>query len=229
MGRFLWEHASCEIGPVEKSVRLTVSDSSQIAASTFLLLRTSIFQGMSFVPSVTELILAELLYLQYEDEKKPIFLYVNSTGTTKGAQKLAYDTEAFAIYDTMRYVKPPIHTLCVGTAWGEAAMLLAAGEPGKRASLPSASIMIKEPIQLFRGQATDIDIKRQEVRNTKEEVVALLSKHTEHPKEKIAKDIQRPFYMSPEEAVDYNLIDEVLYAQNASDVVKMVTKVEAGL
>lgn len=229
MGKFLWEHASCEIGPVEKSVRLTVSDSSQIVASTFLLLRTFIFQGMSFVPSVTELILAELLYLQYEDEKKPIFLYVNSTGTTKGAQKLAYDTEAFAIYDTMRYVKPPIHTLCVGTAWGEAAMLLAAGEPGKRASLPSASIMIKEPIQLFRGQATDIDIKRQEVRNTKEEVVALLSKHTEHPKEKIAKDIQRPFYMSPEEAVDYNLIDEVLYAQNASDVVKMVTKVEAGL
>jgi hypothetical protein len=86
-----------------------------------------VYLGMTLVPSVTELILAELLYLQYEDNSKPIQLYINSTGTSKEGQKYGYDTEAFAIYDTIQYVKPPVHTIVVGTAWGEAAMLLAAG------------------------------------------------------------------------------------------------------
>jgi ATP-dependent Clp protease protease subunit len=107
---------------------------------------------MTLIPSVTELILAELLYLQYEDKSKPIYLYINSTGTSKEGQKYGYDTEAFAIYDTMKYVNPPVHTVAVGTAWGEAAMLLASGEKGHRAALPSASIMIKQPINAFRGQ-----------------------------------------------------------------------------
>ncbi|KAL0854863.1 hypothetical protein Bca101_060015 [Brassica carinata] len=86
-----------------------------------------VYLGMSFVTSVTELILAEFLYLQYEDEEKPIYLYINSTGTTKNGEKLGYETEAFAIYDVMGYVKPPIFTLCVGNGWGEASLLLTAG------------------------------------------------------------------------------------------------------
>jgi ATP-dependent Clp protease protease subunit len=138
---------------------------------SYLFKNRIVFLGMSLVPSVTELIMAELLYLQYEDPEKPIYMYINSTGTTKDGEKLGYETEAFAIYDTMRYVKPPIFTLCVGNAWGEAALLLAAGSKGNRATLPSATIMIKQPIAQFRGQATDLDIARKEVRNVKAELV----------------------------------------------------------
>ena len=139
--------------------------------ASYLYKNRIVYLGMSLVPSVTELILAEFLYLQYEDEEKPIYLYVNSTGTTKGGEKLGYETEAFAIYDVMRYVKPPIFTLCVGNAWGEAALLLAAGAKGNRAALPSSTIMIKQPIARFQGQATDVELMRKEVKNVKAELV----------------------------------------------------------
>mmetsp|Transcript_1496 Transcript_1496/g.6720 ORF Transcript_1496/g.6720 Transcript_1496/m.6720 type:complete len:219 (+) Transcript_1496:103-759(+) len=138
---------------------------------SFIFKERIVYLGMTLVPSVTELILAELLYLQYEDKSKPIYLYINSTGTSKEGQKYGYDTEAFAIYDTMKYVNPPVHTVAVGTAWGEAAMLLASGEKGNRAALPSASIMIKQPIDAFRGQATELEIQRKEMRNTKKQTV----------------------------------------------------------
>eukprot|EP00854_Cymbomonas_tetramitiformis_P003880 gene3880-4841_t len=169
--------------------------------------RLDVQAGMSLVPAVTELILAELLYLQYEDADKKVVMYINSTGTTKEGQKLGYDTEAFAIYDTMRYIKPPVHTLCLGNAWGEAAMLLASGEKGYRAALPSSTIMIKQPINMFRGQASDLEIQRMEVRNTKKLTMEILSRNTGHEVEKIEKDINRPLYLSPQEAVDYKLID----------------------
>jgi len=126
---------------------------------------------MTLVPSVTELILAELLYLQYEDSKKPVQLYINSTGTSKDGQKYGYDTEAFAIYDTIQYIKPPVHTVAVGTAWGEAAMLLACGAQGHRSALPAASIMLKQPISSYRGQASELEIHRRETRNTKAQMV----------------------------------------------------------
>ncbi|MQL68575.1 hypothetical protein Taro_000825, partial [Colocasia esculenta] len=138
--------------------------------ASYLYKNRIVYLGMSLVPSVTELILAEFLYLQYEDEEKPIYLYINSTGTTKGGEKLGYETEAFAIYDVMRYVKPPIFTLCVGNAWGEAALLLAAGARGNRAALPSSTIMIKQPIARFQGQATDIELARKEVTSVKTEL-----------------------------------------------------------
>ncbi|KAL8492590.1 hypothetical protein ACS0TY_023977 [Phlomoides rotata] len=141
--------------------------------ASYLYKNRIVYLGMSLVPSVTELILAEFLYLQYEDEEKPIYLYVNSTGTTKGGEKLGYETEAFAIYDVMRYVKPPIFTLCVGNAWGEAALLLAAGARGNRSALPSSTIMIKQPIARFQGQATDVELMRKEVKNVKTELVKL--------------------------------------------------------
>ncbi|KAK4434876.1 ATP-dependent Clp protease proteolytic subunit-related protein 4, chloroplastic [Sesamum alatum] len=185
--------------------------------ASYLYKNRIVYLGMSLVPSVTELILAEFLYLQYEDEEKPIYLYVNSTGTTKGGEKLGYETEAFAIYDVMRYVKPPIFTLCVGNAWGEAALLLAAGAKGNRSSLPSSTIMIKQPIARFQGQATDVELMRKEVRNVKAELVKLYAKHIGKSPEEIEADIRRPKYFTPTEAVEYGIIDKVLYNERGSE------------
>jgi ATP-dependent Clp protease protease subunit len=134
-----------------------------------------------------------------------------------------YDTEAFAIYDTIKYVKPPVHTICVGTAFGEAAMLLAAGAQGHRAALPSATIMIKQNISSFRGQATDLEIARQETRNTKQQYVEILAKSTGKSLEVIEQDIARPRYFTPYTAVEYGLIDKVLEA-DASKMSKTIAK-----
>lgn len=183
--------------------------------ASFLYKNRIVYLGMCLVPSVTELLLAEFLYLQYEDAEKPIYLYINSTGTTKNGEKLGYETEAFAIYDAMRYVKIPIYTLCVGNAWGEAALLLAAGAKGNRAALPSSTIMIRQPIGRFQGQATDVDIARKEIRNVKIEMVKLMARHIGKPIEEIARDIRRPKYFSPSEAVDYGIIDKVLYNEKS--------------
>ncbi|CAI9772461.1 unnamed protein product [Fraxinus pennsylvanica] len=185
--------------------------------ASYLYKNRIVYLGMSLVPSVTELILAEFLYLQYEDEEKPIYLYINSTGTTKGGEKLGYETEAFAIYDVMRYVKPPIFTLCVGNAWGEAALLLAAGAKGNRSALPSSTIMIKQPIARFQGQASDVELMRKEVKNVKAELVKLYSKHIGKSPEQIEEDIRRPKYFSPSEAVEYGIIDKVLYNERGNE------------
>ncbi|KAL5724041.1 endopeptidase Clp [Ranunculus cassubicifolius] len=185
--------------------------------ASYLYKNRIVYLGMSLVPSVTELILAEFLYLQYEDDTKPIYLYINSTGTTKGGEKLGYETEAFAIYDVMRYVKPPIFTLCVGNAWGEAALLLASGAKGNRSALPSSTIMMKQPIARFQGQATDIELARKEVTNVKAELVNLYARHIGKPAEQIEADIRRPKYFSPSEAVEYGLIDKVLYNERGSE------------
>ncbi|XP_057977167.1 ATP-dependent Clp protease proteolytic subunit-related protein 4, chloroplastic [Malania oleifera] len=185
--------------------------------ASYLFKNRIVYLGMSLVPSVTELMLAEFLYLQYDDAEKPIYLYINSTGTTKGGEKLGYETEAFAIYDIMRYVKPPIFTLCVGNAWGEAALLLSAGAKGNRSALPSSTIMIKQPIARFQGQATDIDLARKEVKNVKAELVNLLAKHTGKSSEQIEADISRPKYFSPSEAVEYGIIDKVLYNERGTE------------
>ncbi|XP_058104095.1 ATP-dependent Clp protease proteolytic subunit-related protein 4, chloroplastic-like isoform X1 [Magnolia sinica] len=185
--------------------------------ASYLYKNRIVYLGMTLVPSVTELILAEFLYLQYEDAEKPIYLYINSTGTTKGGEKLGYETEAFAIYDVMRYVKPPIFTLCVGNAWGEAALLLAAGARGNRAALPSSTIMIKQPIARFQGQATDIDLARKEVKNVKADLVELYSRHIGKTPEQIEEDIGRPKYFSPSEAVEYGIIDKVLYNERGKE------------
>lgn len=180
---------------------------------SYLFKERIVYLGMSLVPAVTELMLAELLYLQYDSPTQPIYMYINSTGVTKSGGKLGYESEAFAIYDTMRYVKPPIYTVCVGNAFGEAAMLLAAGEQGRRASLPSATIMLRQPMQRFaQMQASDIDIYRNELRKTKNEVVRLLSKHIGKDEAEIEKDIARPKYFDAYSAVQYGIIDQVLEA-----------------
>jgi ATP-dependent Clp protease, protease subunit len=178
---------------------------------SLLLKERIVYLGMPLVPAVTELIIAELLYLQYEDPEKPIKIYINSTGTSHyNGEPVGFDTEAFAICDTMRYIKPPIHTICLGSAMGMSAMLLSAGTKGFRASLPNASIVLHQPKSYARGQATDIQIRVKEVLENKTTMLDILSRTTGQTPEKIAKDMDRLFYMTPQEAKEYGLIDRVL-------------------
>jgi ATP-dependent Clp protease protease subunit len=160
---------------------------------------------------VTELIVAQLLYLQFDDPDKPIYMYINSTGTSwYGGDAIGFETEAFAICDTMSYVKPPIHTICLGQAMGTAAMILAAGTKGFRASLPHATIILHQARQGTRGQATDIQIRAKEVIENKRMMMEILSRSTGQPIEKLEKDTDRMLYMNPVEAKEYGLIDRVL-------------------
>jgi ATP-dependent Clp protease, protease subunit len=160
---------------------------------------------------VTKLIIAQLLYLQFDDPEKPIFFYINSTGTSwYTGDAIGYETEAFAICDTIKYVKPPVHTICIGQAMGTAAMILAAGSKGFRASLPHATIVLNQPRTGAQGQATDIQIRAKEVLSNKTATLEILSESTGQPIEKIAKDTDRTFYLTPQEAKEYGLIDRVL-------------------
>ena len=160
---------------------------------------------------VTELIIAQLLYLQFDDPEKPISFYINSTGTSwYDGQAVGFETEAFAICDTMNFIKPPIHTLCIGQAMGTAAMILAAGTKGFRASLPHANIVLNQAKSGARGQATDIQIRAKEVIANRTAMLEIFSKNTGQPVEKIVKDMDRMFYLTPEEAKEYGIIDRVL-------------------
>lgn len=178
---------------------------------SLLLKERIVYLGMPLVPAVTELIIAELLYLQYEDPEKPIKIYINSTGTSSySGDPIGFETEAFAICDTIQYIKPPVHTICLGTAMGMAAMLLAAGTKGCRASLPHASIVLHQPKAYTRGQATDIQIRAKEVLANKTSMIDILAQHTGQLPDKISKDMDRLLYMTPDEAKEYGLIDRVL-------------------
>ncbi|MGK7939475.1 MAG: ATP-dependent Clp protease proteolytic subunit [Crocosphaera sp.] len=160
---------------------------------------------------VTQLIIAQLLYLQFDNPDKPIFFYINSTGTSwYTGDAIGFETEAFAICDTMNYVKPPIHTICIGQAMGTAAMILSAGTKGCRASLPHATIVLNQNRSGAQGQATDIQIRAKEVLQNKQTMLKILSQNTGQGVEKIAKDIDRTFYLTPEKAQEYGLIDRVL-------------------
>lgn len=184
---------------------------------SLLLNERIVYLGMPLVSAVTELIVAELLYLQYADPEKPIRIYINSTGTSRyDGEPVGFETEAFAICDTMNYIKPPIHTICIGSAMGMAAMLLSAGTKGCRASLPNASIVLHQPRSYARGQATDIQIRAKEVMENKRTMLDILSLNSGQTSEKIAKDMDRLFYMTPYEAKEYGLIDRVL---ESSDLV----------
>ncbi len=160
---------------------------------------------------VTELIVAQLLFLQFDDPEKPITMYINSTGTSwYGGDSIGFETEAFAICDTMEYIKPPVHTICIGQAMGTAAMILSSGAKGYRASLPNGTIILHQPRQGARGQATDIQIRAKEVIENKRAVLEIFSRNTGQPIEKLEKDTDRMFYMTPEQAKEYGLIDKVL-------------------
>ncbi|MDF5720396.1 MAG: ATP-dependent Clp protease proteolytic subunit [Rhizonema sp. PD37] len=177
---------------------------------SLLLKERIVYLGMPLVAAVTELIVAELLFLQSDDPEKPIKIYINSTGTSGySGDPVGFETEAFAIYDTMKYIKPPIHTICIGSALGMAAMLLSAGTKGCRASLPNASIVLHQPKSYAQGQATDIQIRAKEVLANKRTMLDILSRNTGQSQERIEKDMDRLFYMTPYQAKEYGLIDRV--------------------
>jgi len=187
-----------------------------------------VYLGMPFVPAVTELIVAELLYLQYTDPEKPIYLYINSTGCNRAdGETVGFETEATAIYDTMSYIGVPIYTVGVGVAVGQACMILASGDKGKRYMLPHATAMLQQPRVPSTGsrQAVEIYIKWQEVLRMKKTYLDILSRTTGHSIEKLDRDMLRPLYMQPKDAIAYGVIDEILEREtDAIDDVKSAAK-----
>merc|ERR1712071_389204 len=178
---------------------------------SLLLHNRIVYIGMPLVPAVTELVIAELLYLNYEDSDKPITMYINSSGTTTpDGQSVGFETEAFAIADVMKYVRPPVCTVALGQAFGAAAMLLAQGKRGRRFALPNATILLNQPKSMARGQASDIAIKAREVAQNRKTTCELLAQACGKPLNTVIEDCQRVKYLQPQEAVDYGLIDRVM-------------------
>lgn len=168
-----------------------------------LLKERIIFLGQPVDDTVANLVVAQLLYLEAEDPEKDIFLYINSPGGVVSS--------GLAIYDTMQYIRPKVSTICVGEAASIAALLLAAGEKGKRFALPRSRMMIHQPAAYgLSGQATDIEIHARELVRAKELLAEILAKHTGQTVEKILRDSDRNFFMSAQEAKSYGLIDEVI-------------------
>ncbi len=151
---------------------------------------------------VANIIVAQLLVLDAEDPKKDIYLYINSPGGSV--------TAGLAIYDTMQYIRSTVNTICLGQAASMGAILLTAGAKGKRYALPNSRIMIHQPSGGSQGQATDITIQAQEINRIKDMLNGIMAHHTGQPLKKIVKDMERDFFMSPEEAIEYGLIDETL-------------------
>jgi ATP-dependent Clp protease protease subunit len=162
-----------------------------------------IFIGTPIDDYVANLVIAQLLFLEAEDPDKDIHLYLNSPG--------GLVTAGLAIYDTMQYIKPRISTLCMGQAASMAAVLLAAGDPGKRFALPHSRILIHQLMGGVQGQATDIAIHSKEILRMKDEINQILARHTRQPIEKIEKDSERDFFMNGDQAKEYGLIDEVIF------------------
>ena len=161
-----------------------------------------IFIGEAIDEWVSQLIIAQLLYLEAEDPEKDIYLYINSPG--------GYVTAGLAIYDTMQYIRANISTICLGQAASLGALLLCAGTKGKRFALPYARILIHQPLGGARGQATDIEIQAKEILKTREMINEILVRHTGQTMDKIRQDTERDYYMSAEEAKNYGIVDEVL-------------------
>ncbi len=167
-----------------------------------LLKERIIFIGTAIDDDVANLVIAQMLFLESEDPDKDIHLYINSPG--------GIVTSGLAIYDTMQYIRPRVSTICMGQAASIAALLLAAGEKGKRYALPHSRILIHQPMGGFQGQATDVDIQAKEILRLREELNAILAKHTSQSLEKIQKDTERDFYMTGQQAKEYGIIDEVV-------------------
>lgn len=167
-----------------------------------LLKERIIFIGTPIDDTVANLVMAQMLFLAAEDATKDINLYVNSPGGVVSS--------GLAIYDTIQFVEPDVSTICIGMAASMAALLLAAGTKGKRFALPHARVMIHQPEGAFSGQASDIAIHAKEVLTIRKVLNKLFAKHTGQTEEKIAKDTDRNYFMSSEEAKNYNIIDEIM-------------------
>jgi len=161
-----------------------------------------ILLGNTIDDPTANLIVAQLLFLESQDPDKEIHFYINSPG--------GLITAGLAIYDTMRYIKAPVCTYCVGQAASMAAVLLAAGTKGKRYALPHARILIHQPLGAFQGQATEVEIQAREILRLKHAINEILAQHTGQPIEKIEEDTERDFYMTSEDALKYGIIDKVI-------------------
>ena len=171
-----------------------------------------IFLGTAIDDNVANVVVAQMLYLEAEDPDKEIFFYLNSPG--------GHVSSGMAIYDTMQYIKPPIATVCMGQAASMAAILLAAGEKGKRFALPHARILIHQPLGGFQGQATDIDIQAREILRLKDELNRILSALTGQQLDKVMNDTERDYFMTRPQAKEYGLIDEIVVRKPVSSMDK---------
>jgi len=167
-----------------------------------LLMDRIIFLGSAVDDTVANIIVAQLLFLDADDPERDIYLYINSPGGNVYA--------GLAIYDTMQHLRAPVSTFCVGMAASMGAVLLAGGSEGKRSALPNSRILIHQPTSGYQGTAADIEIAAKEVLGIRERLNNILAEHTGQTVEKVAEDVDRDYFMSPEEAVEYGLIDRVL-------------------
>lgn len=167
-----------------------------------LLKERIIFLGSPIDDAVANTVIAQLLFLASEDDKKDIKLYINSPGGSV--------TDGLAIYDTIQYIKPDVSTICIGIAASMAAVLLSAGTKGKRLCLPNSEVMIHQVMGGAEGQATDIKIRAEHILKIKDKLNVILAKHTGQPIEKIEKDSDRDYFMSAEEALKYGVIDKII-------------------
>jgi len=184
-----------------------------------LLRERIIFLGDAIEDHVANLVIAQLLFLESEDPEKDISLYINSPG--------GIVTAGLAIYDTMQYVRAPVSTICIGMAASMASVLLAAGAKGKRYSLPNSRIMIHQGSGGFRGNTPDVLIQVKELETLNQRLHVILAQHTGQPVEKIVKDTERDYFMSPEQASDYGIIDAVYSAQGDSLIAQAHAVAEA--
>ena len=161
--------------------------------------------GSPIDDTIANLIIAQLLFLEFQDPDKEIHFYINSPGGVV--------TAGMAIYDTMQYIKAPVCTYCVGQAASMGALLLAAGTPGRRYALPHARILIHQPLGGFQGQATEVEIQAREILRLRSEINKILAKHTGQPLSRIEEDTERDFYMSSEDAKKYGIVDKVIISK----------------
>jgi ATP-dependent Clp protease protease subunit len=161
-----------------------------------------IFIGTPIDDNIANLVIAQMLFLEAEDPEREIWLYIHSPGGVV--------TAGLAIYDTIQFIKPPVATICMGQAASMAALLLAAGAPGKRSALPNSRVMIHQPLGGAQGQTTDVEIYTREMLKMKEQLEGILAKHTGQPLEKVRHDTDRNYFMSAEDARAYGVVDEVI-------------------
>ena len=161
-----------------------------------------IFIGTPIDDYIANLVIAQMLFLQMENKSQDINVYINSPGGSVYA--------GLAIYDTMRFIKPDVATICCGIAMSMGSLILAGGAAGKRSALPNSRILIHQPSGGFQGQATDIEIHARETIALKRRMEEIMSKHTDQPLEKVSKDMERDYFMSSEEAKEYGIIDQVI-------------------
>ena len=167
-----------------------------------LLMDRIIFLGTPVNDDVANIVIAQMLFLEADNPDRDIFLYINSPGGSVSA--------GLAIYDTMQFIKPDVQTICVGTAMSMGALLLAGGAKGKRMALPNAKILIHQVWGGFQGQATDIEIHARETIALKRRLEEIMSEHTGQDMEKVSRDMERDYFMTPQEAQDYGIIDSVI-------------------